>query len=148
MHEQFVSSSYSWREEGGLPTCPKSRSVVVLIAEDEEPIAEIVATILRDMDATPLVAAHGQEALALARQHAPALVITDLMMPLMDGAELIAALHAEAKAEGTAPPPVILMTAGGGERATRAGADVVLPKPFDLAALEVQVRRYLPLISG
>jgi CheY-like chemotaxis protein len=122
------------------------RAVVVLVAEDEEPIAEIVTTILRDMDALPLVASHGQEALALARQHAPVLVITDLMMPLMNGAELIAALRAEAQAEGAPPPPVILMTAGGIERASGVGADVVLPKPFDLEALEAQVRRYLPTI--
>lgn len=140
-------NGFSAREgEGTLSTRPLSRSVVVLVAEDEESIAEIIATILREMEATPLIAAHGREALALARQHTPALVITDLMMPLMDGAELIAALRAEARAEGETPPPVILMTAGGVERAREAGADVVLSKPFDLGALEEQVRRYLPLI--
>jgi CheY-like chemotaxis protein len=84
-------SGFDERATGRRPTVNPaatpgaSRAVVVLIAEDEEPIAEIVTTILRDMDALPLVASHGQEALALARQHAPVLAITDLMMPLMNG---------------------------------------------------------------
>ncbi len=101
-----------------------ARAVLVLLAEDEEPIAESIATVIRDLDATPIVAAHGREALALARQTAPALIITDLMMPLMDGAELIATLRAEAAEGGTRPPPDILMTASGRENAARAGADV------------------------
>ena len=119
------------------------RSVLVLIAEDEEPIAEIIATIIREMDATPIIASHGREAFALAQQIEPALVITDLMMPLMDGAELIAALRAKAGESGAHPPPVILMTASGRENALSIGADAFLPKPFDLEALETLLRRYL-----
>ena len=123
---------------------PRSlRSVLVLIAEDEEPIAEIIATIIREMDAIPLIASHGREAFALAQQREPALVITDLMMPLMDGAQLIAALRARAVENGVEPPPVILMTASGLESATATGADAFLPKPFDLEALEALLRRYL-----
>ena len=119
------------------------RSVLVLIAEDEEPIAEIIATIIREMDATPIIASHGREAFALAQQIEPALVITDLMMPLMDGAELIAALRAKAGENGSKPPPVILMTASGRENALSTGADAFLSKPFDLEALETLLRRYL-----
>ncbi len=123
---------------------PRSlRSVLVLIAEDEEPIAEIIATIIRDMNATPIIASHGREAFALAQQREPALVITDLMMPLMDGAQLIAALRARAAENGVPPPPVILMTASGRENATTTGADAFLSKPFDLEALEALLRRYL-----
>jgi CheY-like chemotaxis protein len=117
--------------------------VLVLIAEDEEPIAEIIATIIREMDATPIIASHGREAFALVQQIEPALVITDLMMPLMDGAELIAALRAKAGESGAHPPPVILMTASGRENALSIGADAFLPKPFDLEALETLLRRYL-----
>lgn len=119
------------------------RSVLVLIAEDEEPIAEIIATIIREMDATPVIASHGREAFALAQQSQPALVITDLMMPLMDGAQLIAALRAKAEEDGVQAPPVILMTASGLANATSTGADAFLPKPFDLEALEALLRRYL-----
>lgn len=134
-HTQYISS----QRGGNRP----ARSVLVLIAEDEEPIAEIIATIIREMDATPIIAAHGREAFALAQQSEPALVITDLMMPLMDGAELIAALRAKAQEEGVQPPPVILMTASGRNNVATIGADAFLPKPFDLEALEVLLRRYL-----
>ena len=119
------------------------RSVLVLIAEDEEPIAEIIATIIREMNATPIIASHGREAFALAQQSELALVITDLMMPLMDGAELIAALRAKASENGSEAPPVILMTASGRENATSTGADAFLPKPFDLETLETLLRQYL-----
>ncbi len=119
------------------------RSVLVLIAEDEAPIAEIIATIIREMDATPIIASHGRAAFALAQQSAPALVITDLMMPLMDGAQLIAALRAKAHEDGVEPPPVILMTASGRDNGAAIGADAFLPKPFDLEMLEALLRRYL-----
>ena len=71
---------------------------LVLIAEDEEPIAEVVATVVEDAGYTPLLAAHGREALELARAKQPALLITDLMMPYLSGAELIAALRSDAAA--------------------------------------------------
>lgn len=120
-----------------------SRSVLVLIAEDEEPIAEIIATIIREMNATPIIASHGREAFALAQQSEVALVITDLMMPLMDGAELIAALRAKAQEDGVQSPPVILMTASGRDNVATIGADAFLPKPFELDTLEVLLRHYL-----
>jgi CheY-like chemotaxis protein len=115
----------------------------VLIAEDEEPIAEAIALIVEDAGYTPLVAAHGKQALELARMRRPALVITDLMMPLLDGAELITALRADAVLDDHKPAPVILMTAAGLKRAYEAGADVVLRKPFELDELEKLLFRYL-----
>lgn len=119
------------------------QSSLVLIAEDEEPIAEAIALIVEDAGYTPLVAAHGKQALELARQMQPALVITDLMMPLLGGAELIAALRADAQTNGHAPPPTILMTAAGMKRAYDAGADAVLRKPFELEELEELLFHYL-----
>jgi DNA-binding response OmpR family regulator len=138
MAEEHTKNITSQRDDNRSP-----RSVLVLIAEDEEPIAEIIATIIREMDATPIIASHGREAFALAQQSEPALVITDLMMPLMDGAQLIAALRAKAAESGVQAPPVILMTASGLENANSIGADAFLPKPFDLEVLEALLRRYL-----
>ena len=63
----------------------------------------------------------------------PALLITDLMMPHLDGSELIAA----------PVPPTILMTAADMARAREAGADAVLRKPFHLADLAALLRRFL-----
>jgi CheY-like chemotaxis protein len=117
--------------------------VLVLIAEDEEPIAEVVATVVEDAGYTPLLAAHGREALELARAKQPALLITDLMMPYLSGAELIAALRSDAAAGGHAPLPVILITAAGPAQARAAGADAVLRKPFELLELDALLRRFL-----
>ena len=120
-------------------------SPVVLIAEDERAIAEVVAAVVAEAGFAPLVAAHGQRALELAREHWPALLITDLMMPFLDGGELIAALRAEARSRGLAGIPAILLTAAGPLRAHAAGADAVLRKPFDLDALEALMHHFLAL---
>ncbi|CAA9588164.1 MAG: hypothetical protein AVDCRST_MAG18-4307 [uncultured Thermomicrobiales bacterium] len=125
-----------------------SSPALVLIAEDELPIAEIVADVVADAGHASLIAPHGRAALDLARAHRPALIITDLMMPLLDGAALVAALRADAAAGGFPPPPIILMTASGVARAAAVGADVVLLKPFDLAELEALLGRFLPSAVG
>lgn len=116
---------------------------LILIAEDEEPIAEALSFILEDAGYTPLVASHGAQALELARVHRPALVITDLMMPHLDGTALIQALRADAQLNGHAPPPIILMTAAGMKKAEEAGADAVVRKPFNLTDLEALIRRLI-----
>jgi len=116
---------------------------VVLIAEDERSIASLVAEVVAQAGYTPLVATNGRQALALAREQWPALVITDLMMPYLDGAALTTALRAEAATRGDAAPPIVLMTAAGPQYARAAGADAVLRKPFNLAELEALLLRFL-----
>ena len=68
--------------------------ILILIVDDEEPIIDMLATFVADLGYTPLVAQNGQQALDLARDCGPALIITDLMMPVMNGADLIVALRA------------------------------------------------------
>ena len=118
-------------------------SKLVLIVEDEAPIAEALILIIEDAGYATIIAAHGKEALELAREFRPGLVITDLMMPHLNGTDLIAALHADAKATGTKPPPVVLMTAAGPARTRDAGADAVLRKPFDITEIEALLWRFL-----
>jgi two-component system chemotaxis response regulator CheY len=117
--------------------------LVVLVADDDGPIAAIVAEVVALAGYLPLVARDGAQALHLARERWPALVITDLMMPTLDGAALIAALRADAAAAGRVAPLAILMTASGAGPASTARADAVLAKPFDLAALEALLPRIL-----
>ena len=116
---------------------------LVLIAEDEEPIAETIAYVVEEAGYTPRVAYHGQQALEMARAEWPALLITDLMMPHLNGAGLIAALRADAARSGAAVPPIILLTAASLTQARAAGADVVMRKPFALAELEDLLHRLL-----
>lgn len=128
------------------PTSPArdlTAPLVVLVAEDEAPIAEAIAMVIEDAGYVPLLAAHGRQALELYRQRHPALVITDLMMPYMSGEQLIQTIHAEAAQDGNHAPPIILITAAGARRIQGIAADVVLHKPFDIIDLETQLHRFL-----
>lgn len=146
--EPGAESSNQHRHDAATPEPEPARKVgqepfLVLIAEDEEPIAEALAFLVEDCGYTPLLASNGRQALELARARHPALVITDLMMPYLDGDELIRALRADAAVDQHAPPATILLSAAGLRRMKAAGADAILPKPFDLGELEKLLRRFL-----
>lgn len=114
---------------------------IVMIVEDEVPIAEALALIIEDAGYSVLLATSGRMAIEQVDAGArPTLVITDLMMPLMDGAALIRALRATLGAE---TPPIIIMTAGDRTIASQAQADVTLSKPFTIRQIEDLLRRYL-----
>ena len=117
--------------------------LLILIADDEEPIAEMLEAFVGDLGYTPLVARNGQQALILARERWPVLVITDLMMPILNGADLITALRAEAAASGRASPPIVLLTAGNARAVSHLPVEAVLFKPFDLGTLEHVIHRLL-----
>lgn len=116
---------------------------VVLIVDDDKPIADYVAAVVADAGYTAVVATRGAEALELARGQWPVLLITDLMLPFMSGSSLIAALRAAGAEQGRVAPPAILMTAAGARQAQAAGAQAILSKPFDLSALEALLARFL-----
>jgi len=86
-------------------------------------------------------ATDGREALDAVPEFKPHLVLTDLMMPVMDGVELIRRLQADPV---TKPIPVVAITADATEQAERqareAGAVDVITKPIDLPALLDRLR--------
>ena len=87
-----------------------------------------------------LVRGDSASALVEITNHPPALVLLDIAMPVMIGDELLRHL----RGNGFEELPVIVMTAGlHPERYRLAGADEVLPKPFDIDALIAAVKRYL-----
>lgn len=115
-------------------------AMLVLIAEDEIAIADVLLAVVEEAGYTAVVARNGRDALALAHVHRPDLLITDLMMPEMDGPALIAALRAEYRPDLS----VILVTAAALNRTIAAGASAVLRKPFDIEALEALLGTFLP----
>ena len=123
----------------GMGTAP----LPVLVVEDERSIASLVAEVVDMAGHLPVVAWNGQEGLERARERWPALVVTDMTMPLLDGSEMAWALRAEAAAHGRAMPPISLMTASHPSYATQVGADALLQKPFSLDELEELLHRFL-----
>jgi len=103
----------------------------VLIADDDAAVRRLLAAILRPRGHTIIEAGNGEQALALAESKHPELIMSDLLMPAMDGYELVRRLRI---APGTARTPVIFLTAeyddgDATELARAAGVTRVLRKP-------------------
>jgi CheY-like chemotaxis protein len=111
----------------------------ILVVDDEATIRGLVAGVLEDEGYGVLQACHGAQALALALQELPDLVLTDLMMPVMNGADLVRQLKNNA---ATRRVPIVLMTAAGRAAAEEHDVDAVLTKPFELDALLALVTHY------
>ena len=126
------------------PTHPSEQERLVLIVEDDAPIAEALAIIIEDLGYTPLVATDGLTGLELARQRQPRLIFTDLMLPKLSGQELISHLRAEQTAQGKTVPPIVVVTAAGRSQARAAGGDAVIPKPFEMEHAEATLQRVSP----
>jgi len=112
----------------------------ILIAEDDPNIAALVAKYLDREGFLALIAADGEEALALARR-GPALVVLDLMLPKMDGWEVCRALRRESDV------PVVMLTAREDEvdrvAGLAMGADDYVVKPFSPRELVERIKAVL-----
>ena len=119
----------------------------ILVVDDEEAVVEFVGSLLEDGGYRVLRAYDGRSALETARREHPDLVVTDVMMPVMNGIELACQLR---ETPETRSIPVLLMTAGRIPHAPCANA-AILAKPFDLTTLERAVSEALehpPTESG
>jgi diguanylate cyclase (GGDEF)-like protein len=117
---------------------------LILIADDDEDIRLLVSLRLERAGYRVLVAANGEEALRLAADHAPDLLVLDVTMPVLGGHELCRALTAD----NPSPPPVIFLSGlampADRIRGLEAGAVDYMSKPFDahelIARVEVALR--------
>ena len=110
----------------------------VMIVDDEPDMRHLLRITLELAGYGVVEAAHGEAALEQVRRSPPQIVLTDQMMPRMNGRELIERLRAE---ETTKAIPIVMLS---GTRAAQAGADAadaVLGKPFDPTELIVLVDR-------
>ncbi len=118
----------------------------VLIADDNADMREYLTNLLRTAGYQVQAVNDGEQALAAIRAQLPDLVISDVMMPGLDGLELVAALRGDPR---TAALPVLLLSARAGQEASieglQAGADDYLVKPFAAAELLARVRANLAL---
>ncbi|HUV64699.1 MAG TPA: ATP-binding protein [Sedimentisphaerales bacterium] len=115
----------------------------VLLVEDNEDMRYYIGTILTN-EYQIQEADNGRKGLELARRHLPDLIISDVMMPEMDGIEFCRTLKYD---ENTSHIPVILLTAKGSEAAQveglETGADDYVVKPFSQAVLLARIANLL-----
>ena len=113
----------------------------VLIIEDEASISAFISAILSANQYRALTATSGREGLALVSSYAPDVVLLDLGLPDMDGAEVLRIIRAQTAT------PVIIVSARGLERdkvaALDLGADDYIVKPFGTAELLARIRTAL-----
>src|SRR5437762_1048355 len=116
----------------------------VLVADDDVWILRMVATVLEKRGYSVETAFDGEDALQRALARTPDLLITDVMMPRMDGWSLVRRLRSH---EGLALLPVIFLTALSSEddriRGFRLGADDYVTKPFRFEELDLRVAKTL-----
>jgi len=115
----------------------------ILVADDDPSVRELCQIILATEGYEVLLAEDAAQAIALAREHHPDLILLDWMMPGVDGMDALLILKGDA---ATADIPVVMLTALDGmpqiTLATYNGADSYVTKPFEVADLLSLVRRF------
>lgn len=130
-----------------------SRDPLVLVVEDEPSQREVLSYNLRAEGYALLTAETGDEALALAREEEPDLILLDWMLPQVSGIEVCRQLKAQS---ATARIPVIMLSARSEEvdrvRGLETGADDYMVKPYSvvelMARIRTQLRRTRPAALG
>lgn len=129
----------------------KSSGALVLVVEDHPATQNVLSSVLDLQGYQVACAANGQEALlwldaALQMGQRPAIILLDLFMPVMNGADFLAGMRA--RWSGTHPlPPVILSTVDQGNHDDLACAEV-LPKPFHIRDLLAKLKLVLEQTYG
>ncbi|MCI0402433.1 MAG: Flp pilus assembly complex ATPase component TadA [Acidobacteria bacterium] len=133
------------------PGRPMPKKPRILVVDDDEGIKKVLQKSLQQlpMETEVLTASDGEEALKAAEKHLPDLVISDVMMPHMDGITLCQKLR-----EGfqTAFIPIMMLTASADEanrtKAYMVGTDDYVTKPFTIPDLNARVMRLLRRTYG
>jgi PAS domain S-box-containing protein len=137
----------SLAEDAALPPV-ETKGELILLADDNVDMRSYVARLLKGAGYQVETVADGEAALVAARALKPRLVLSDVMMPNLDGIGLMDALRADPETSGI---PVILLSARAGEEAKveglRAGADDYLTKPFSARELVARVDSNLKLAN-
>jgi two-component system, OmpR family, alkaline phosphatase synthesis response regulator PhoP len=121
----------------------------ILIVDDESDLLDLIEYNLEKAGYTVLKAENGQAALKIARKHVPDLILLDVMMPRMDGIEVIRELKEDPTLRNK---PVIFLTARGDEKTEleglELGADDFLPKPISTAKLLSRLKAVLRRVAN
>jgi len=117
----------------------------ILIVDDEQGVRLTVSRMLEN-EYIVLEAADGEQAIAIAREERPSIILMDLMMPKLDGYAACLSIKSD---QETRRIPVVMLTAIGHELnkrfAEEMGADGYITKPFTRESLQEEVRRIMPV---
>lgn len=121
----------------------------ILVIDDEEDILELICFQLNKEGYRVLQAKNGQEGLKLALQEKPNLVVLDIMLPDLNGIEILKRLKYQRQSQGTA----VLMLTAKGEELDRVlgfelGAEDYVTKPFSVRELLLRIRAILSRLSS
>lgn len=114
---------------------------LILVVDDDQPIRILMQSLLREFGFEPILAGNGAEAIAVANERRPNLILLDKNMPGTSGGEVIRTLR-----EGEAAEVPILILTGDSvdpDEIARLGANGGVQKPFDITALIEQIRATL-----
>ena len=130
-------------EEPADERAEEEGKIKILVVEDNADIREYIRESLGP-DYTVLLAEQGRSALKTAVREIPDIIVSDIMMPVMDGIDLCKAIRQDVR---TSHIPVVLLTAKGSDQARQegyeVGADSYLVKPFNKALLLSRIRNLL-----
>jgi len=119
-------------------------SKTVLIADDENDIVETIQFMLEAEGINCLTASDGEQALVLAKNSNPDLIILDVMMPKMNGYKICRLLKFDKKYKEI---PILMVTARSQEEdkliGEETGADEYITKPFEINEIVDKVKKYL-----
>jgi len=125
--------------------CNENEKHIVLVVDDNKQIRNLIYDILH-LDYTVLLAKNGIEALDKINYNNVLVVVSDIIMPEMDGLELCNAIKANIN---TCHIPVVLLTAKGELehriQGIESGADSYIPKPFDPRHLKVRIKKLIEM---
>ncbi len=123
---------------------PEIQSPLILVADDSRTILSMVASRLERSGYEVVTTANGEDALRVAEERRPALVILDVEMPKLTGLEVTRELRAN---EATREIPIVLLTSHDEEAYVaagyEAGATDYITKPFSPQELQAHVERIL-----
>jgi diguanylate cyclase (GGDEF)-like protein len=130
------------------PTYTATKAEMVLIADDDSVVRDLLSNFLKSRGIDCVVAGNGLEALAMFERHRPKLVISDWSMPELDGLELCRRIRAQS---GGGHVHFIMLTMHSDEaelsKAFDAGVDDFLAKPFNATAMLTRLRAGLRAVA-
>lgn len=130
------------------PTLPKGEKPLILVVEDQAELRKFICNSIGD-EFELIEASNGKEGIDLAGKHLPDLIISDVMMPEVNGFELCQHLK---NTDSTSHIPIILLSGMTDQndkiKGMKMGADAYLEKPFSVEELRLRVRNVFKLLHN